>query len=200
MSWHVKGTYFENCSCDSVCRCTTSILTRPGDTERCLVVFAFHVDEGEVDGVDVGGLSLAMLGDTPQLMVEGNWRVGLFIDDGASQEQADALAGVFSGQLGGPMAALAPLIGEMLGLERAPIEYANEGTRHRVKVGDAIDIEIQDEVHEGMSEPAKLVNIPLPWNTTVTIAQATRARVSAFGLEFENTGKNGHAAPFSWAA
>jgi hypothetical protein len=140
-----------------------------------------------------------MLGDTPQLMIEGNRRVGVFVDERATQEQADALAGVFSGQLGGPMAALAPLIGEMMGMERAPIEYADEGTRHRVKVGEAIDIEIEDEVHEGMSEPAKLTNIPLPWNSTVTIAQATRSRVSAFGLEFDNTGKNAHAAPFSWA-
>ena len=141
-----------------------------------------------------------MLGDTPKLMIEGNWRVGLFVDERASQEQTDALTGVFSGQLGGPMAAMAPLIGEMMGLERAPIDYVDDGTRHAVKVGDAVDIEIRDEVHEGMSEPAKLTNIPLPWNTTVTIAQATRSRVNAFGLEFDNTGKNGHAAPFSWAA
>ena len=186
MSWHVKGTYFENCSCDSVCPCTTSVLRRPADTDRCRVVLAFHIDEGDVEGVDVGGLNLAMLGDTPKLMIEGNWRVGLFVDERASQEQTDALTGVFSGQLGGPMAAMAPLIGEMMGLERAPIDYVDDGTRH--------------EVHEGMSEPAKLTNIPLPWNTTVTIAQATRSRVNAFGLEFDNTGKNGHAAPFSWAA
>ena len=200
MSWHVKGTYFENCSCDSVCPCTTSVLTRPADTERCLVVLGFHVEDGNVNGVDVSGLSLAMVGDAPQLMSEGNWRVGVFVDDRASQEQADALGGVFSGQLGGPMAALSPLIGEMMGMESAPIEYADDGTRHTLKVGDAIDIEIQDELLEGMTEPASLTNIPLPWNTTVTIARATRSRVSAFGLEFDNTDKNGHAAPFSWAA
>jgi hypothetical protein len=200
MAWHVKGTYFENCSCDSVCPCTTSGMTRPADTERCRIVLAFHIDDGEVNGVDVSDLNLAMVGDTPQLMVEGNWRVGLFVDGRASQEQADALAGVFSGELGGPMAGLAPLIGEMMGLERAPIQYQDDGTRHSVKVGDAIDIEILDEIHEGMTEPAMLMNIPLPWNTTVTIAQATRSHVNAFGLEFDNTGKNGHAAPFSWAA
>jgi hypothetical protein len=87
-----------------------------------------------------------------------------------------------------------------MGLERTPIEYVDDGTRHSVKVGDAIDVEILDEVHEGMTEPAMLTNIPLPWNTTVTIAQATRSRVSAFGLKFDNTGKNGHSAPFAWAA
>ncbi len=199
MAWHVNGTYFENCSCDSVCPCTTSVLTRPADTDRCLLVLAFHVDDGDVDGVDVSGLSLAMVADTPKLMIDGNWRVGVLVDERASPEQAEALGGVFSGQLGGPMAALSPLIGEMMGMEQAPIDYVGDGTRHAVKVGDVVDIEIEDEVHEGMTEPAKLTNIPLPWNTTVTIAQATRARVSAFGLEFDNTGKNGHAAPFSWA-
>src|SRR3954451_20598766 len=89
VAWHLEGTYFENCPCDMVCPCTTSGLTMPADTERCRVVLVFHIDSGEVEGVDVSDLTVAMLADTPQVMAEGEWRVGLFMDEAASQEQAD---------------------------------------------------------------------------------------------------------------
>ena len=202
MAWHLGGTYFENCSCDMVCPCTTSGLSLPADYERCRVVLVFHVDSGEVEGVDVSGLTVAVVGDTPPLMADGNWRVGMFMDAAASQEQAEALGAVFAGQRGGPMEMVAPLIGEMLGMEVAPIEYVDEGRRHRVKVGDAIDIEIEDFVpplNPG-GEVSKLTGMFHPANSTLTIARATASRVNAFGLEFSNEGKNGHSAPFSWAA
>jgi len=100
------------------------------------VLLVFHVDSGEVDGVDVSGLTVAAVADTPKVMSEGNWRLGVLIDDAASDEQAEKLGGVFGGQLGGPMEALGPLIGEMLGSERVPIEVSNDGGTHRVKIGD----------------------------------------------------------------
>ena len=115
MAWQLQGTYFENCSCNMVCPCTTSGLSMPADYDRCHLVLAFHVDAGTVEGVDVSNLTVAVLADTPPLMADGNWRVGLFMDAAASQQQADKLGAVFAGQLGGPMAMLAPLIGELLG-------------------------------------------------------------------------------------
>jgi predicted nucleotidyltransferase len=118
----------------------------------------------------------------------------------ASQEQAEALGAVFSGQKGGPMEALSPLIGEQLGLETAAIEYSNGGTRHYVKAGDLVEMEVEDVVPEGMTEPTRLVGVAHPANTTLTVAHGKRSRVNVFGLDFSNTGKNGYAAPFSWAA
>lgn len=174
----------------------------PADADRCRVVLVFHTDSGEIEGVDVSGLSVAVLADTPPVMVDGDWRVGLFMDAAASQEQADKLGAVFSGQLGGPMEVIASLIGEMLGVEVAPIEYADDGLRHRVKIGDFVEIEIEDFVppQTPEAEPSRVTGVFHPANSTLTIAQATESRVSAFGLEFSNAGKNGHSAPFSWAA
>lgn len=202
MAWHLEGTYFENCPCDMVCPCTTSGLTMPADAERCRVVLIFHIDSGEVEGVDVSDLTVAVLADAPRLMADGNWRVGMLMDAAASQEQADKLGAVFSGQLGGPMEALSGLIGEMMGVEVAPMEYADEGRRHRVQIGDLAEIEIEDfvppESPEG--EVSKLTGIFHPANSTLTIARATTSRFNAFGLEFSHEGKNGHSALFSWAA
>ena len=95
--------------------------------------------------MDVSGLTVAMLADTPQVMADGNWRVGVFMDEDANEEQADMLGAVFSGKLGGPMEALGGLIGENLGVEVAPIEYEDEG-RHRVRIGEFAEIEIEDFV------------------------------------------------------
>jgi hypothetical protein len=133
-------------------------------------------------------------------MADGNWRVGVFMDQRASDQQAGKLGGVFSGEMGGPMGALAPLISEMLGIERAPITYTDDGRRHRVVIGDAVDIEIEDFIPAGGQEVSRLTGMAHPANSTLTIARATASRVDAFGLQFSNNGKNGHSAPFAWAA
>ena len=200
MAWHLDGTYFENCNCDAACPCVVSSFALPATNERCNFLMAFHVTSGEIEGVDVSGLSLGVLGDTPGMMVDGGWRVGVLMDEKASEEQAQALAAVFGGQKGGPMEMLAPLIGEMLGMERAPIDYADDGTNHRVKIGDFVDIEVEDFMPEGGSEPTRLTGTIHPANSTLTVGRATRSHVSAFGLEFSAEGKNGHSASFSWAA
>lgn len=202
MSWRLEGTYFENCSCDVVCPCTISALTLPADNDYCRVALAFHVDAGEIEGTDVSGLSLVVVAETGKLMADGNWRLGVLVDDRASEEQAQKLGAVFGGELGGPMAALAPLVGEMIGMESVAIEYEDDGRRHRVKAGDGLEIEIEDYVPPGSptGDVARLTGMAVPTNSVLTIATATSSRVSAFGLDFSNTGKNGHYAPFSWAA
>ncbi len=201
MSWSLQGTYFENCNCDMICPCTTSGLSAPADNDRCNVVLVFHVDSGDVEGLDVGGLSVAMLADTPPVMSDGGWRMGLFVDAAASQQQAEALGAVFGGQKGGTPAALVPLIGEMLGMETAAIDYADDGNRHRVRIGDAIELEVEDFVSafSATGDPVKVSGVGFP-NDTLTAGRATTSRVNAFGLEWSNVGKNSFSSPFTWAA
>jgi hypothetical protein len=171
------------------------------DYDRCRVVLVFNITKGDIEGTDVSGLALAAVADTPKLMTEGNWRLGVFIDDRASDEQAEKLGAVFGGQLGGPMEALGPLIGENLGVERAAIEIREEGLLHSVKIGDAVDFEIEDVVPFGVEsgEPARLTGIFHPAGSELTIAKATRSHVNAFGIEYE--GKSAFStSKFAWAA
>jgi hypothetical protein len=81
-----------------------------------------------------------MIADTPPNMAEGNWRVGVIIDDGANEEQVGKFGQVLSGELGGPPAALGPFLGEFLGIEQAPISVEHDGKNHRVKVGDLVEV------------------------------------------------------------
>jgi hypothetical protein len=200
MSWNLAGSYFETCSCDVVCPCTAS-LSLGATRDRCKVVLVFNVKQGEVDGTDVGGLTVAAVCDTPKVMSEGNWRLGVVIDEAASDEQAEKLGGVFSGTLGGPMEALGPLVGENLGMERLPIEVHEDGLKHSIRIGDEVDFEIEDVVPFGVEsgEPAKITGIFHPVGSELTIARASRSKINAFGIQYE--AKAGFSASeFAWAA
>ena len=199
MAWKLEGTYFENCNCDWVCPCTVTSFASPATGDRCNVILNYHVRRGEVDGVDVSGRSVSLVVDSPKNMLDGGWRVGVIIDDKASKEQADKLTGVFAGQAGGPMANLAPLIGEVLGIEQHPIEYVDKGNRHSIRIGDAVAIEIEDYAAQPGGETTKLTGVAHPSNSTITIAKPIESKIKAFGMEFKNAGKSAFSAPFSWA-
>ena len=200
MPWKISGSYFETCSCDVVCPCTAS-LALGADNDYCRVVLVFHVADGEVEGTDVSGLKVAAVADTPKVMSDGNWRLGVVIDEAASDEQAEKLGGVFSGSLGGPMEALGPLVGEQLGVERLPIDVEEDGLKHAVRIGDEVDFEIEDVVPFGVEsgEPARVTGIFHPAATELNIARATRSSINAFGIQYE--GRAGFStSEFSWAA
>ena len=199
MAWRLEGKYFESCSCDAICPCTWSALTARATHDRCRALLAYHVDSGDVDGVDVSGLSFALFLDTPPVMSEGNWRVGVFLDEAASDHQAEQLGLVLSGQAGGPPAMLGPLIGEMLGVEKAHITYHEDGRGHHVSIGDAIDVGVEDFVAIDGHDPVRLTEVLHPSNTTLTVAPARAARLSTFGIEWGREGQSGFSAPFSWS-
>ena len=201
MAWSIEGRYFENCSCAMPCPCTVSF-DAGADLDRCNAFLVFSVDRGEIDGVDVAGVTVAAILDTPKVMTDGGWRMGVMLDDGASDEQAEKLLAVFSGQMGGPMEALGPLVGEQLGVERRSMEVVEEGGRHVLRAGSDVEIEVEDLVPFGVEsgEPAKLDGVFHPAGSTLTIARTHRARWNVLGLEAEHEpGTSGFAAPFAWS-
>src|SRR3954454_14876521 len=152
MAWRLQGSYVETCSCDLICPCNATF-DHGATYDFCRVTLVFDIKEGDVDGVDIGGTKVAAIADTPKVMTEGNWKLGVFVDESATDEQMEKLVAVFGGQMGGPMERLVavwggegggrreargPLVGEMLGVERAPIEIVDAGIRHSVKVGDMV--------------------------------------------------------------
>jgi hypothetical protein len=200
MAWNLKGNYVETCSCELMCPCNLSF-DHGATYDFCRVTLVFDIREGEIEGTDIGGLKVAVIADTPKVMTDGNWRLGVFIDEQATDEQADKLVQVFAGQLGGPMAGLAPLVGEILGVERARIDVHDDGLRHSVRVGDAIDFEIEDIVPFGVEtgEPVRFAGMFHPVGSDLTMAEAKRSQIDAFGIRYE--GKTGLSkSSFAWAA
>jgi hypothetical protein len=200
VSWKVDGSYFETCSCDVICPCMAS-LAFGATHDRCGVVLVFNIKDGQVEETDVSGLVVAAVAETPKVMTDGNWRLGVFIDAAASDQQAERLGAVFSGALGGPMQALGPLVGENLGVERAAIDVQENGLQHSIRIGDAVDFEIEDVVPFGVEtgEPARLTGIFHPAGSELAVAHTTRSKIDAFGIQYEGVAALS-TSRFSWAA
>jgi hypothetical protein len=200
MSWNLTGGYVETCSCELMCPCNLSF-DHGATYDFCRVTLVFDIHQGVVEGTDVAGCAVALIADTPKVMTEGNWRVGVFVSEGASDEQFEKLVQVFSGQLGGPMAALSPLIGEMLGVRRAAIQVQDDGLRHSVRIGDEVDFEIEDIVPFGVEtgQPVKFSGMFHPAGSDLTMAEARRSRINGFGIQYE--GRTGLSkSDFAWTA
>jgi hypothetical protein len=134
-------------------------------------------------------------------MGEGNWSVGLIVDSRANAGQRDAITGIVSGQAGGPMAALGPLIGNFLGVESKPIRFEKRGMRRSVSIADALDQTVEGVPSAANpNETLVIDHTAHPANARLALAKATTSHLSAFGLTWDDASgrNNGHFAPFAW--
>jgi hypothetical protein len=202
-NWHIEGEYMETCNCDFLCPCITSNLTAMPTEGDCKAAIAMKITKGEKDGVRLDGLSFIVLMHAPGAMADGNIKVGLIVDESASEEQTAAIGDIATGAVGGPMEALAPLVGEVAGVEKRPIRFDSDGTKIAVTAGDMIDQAIE-AVTSALPDggPVRIENVPHPVNTTLGLAHATKSKFNAFGITWDDaTGsRNGHFAPFAWSA
>jgi len=160
----------------------------------------FNVQRGQYGSTQLDGLSFAVLLHTPGPMIQGNWTVGLVVDERASKEQRDALTTIASGQGGGPMAALAPLIANFGGVEAKAIRIESSGMRRSVSIEGMLDIAVEGIPGAKASEPIYLDNVGHPAASRLALAKASRAHMHAFGINWDDTSgrNNGHFAPFAW--
>ena len=197
MAWNLSGTFYENCSCTATCPYTWSNMQYAATTDRCNAALAFSIESGDVNGTDMAGCTMVLLVDSPPVMSDGGWDVGLVIDDGASEAQVEALGAVVSGQLGGPPAALGPLLGNFLGIERMPISISSDGNEHTVTFGDS---SYTGRPHvNGSDDVVALTGIDThPAGPVLGLAPVSSSSVSAMGISFGGEGLSGFSNPFSW--
>lgn len=161
-----------------------------------------QIETGEKNGTRPDGLAFVVLIHSPKAMAEGNMTVGLVVDERASEDQTQAIGAIASGAAGGPMAALAPLVAKIAGIEKRPITFQRSGMKVSVRAGELID-----QACEGVPGPARpgepiyLDNTVHPANPRVALAKAEHSRFHAFGIDWQDASgtRNGHFAPFAWA-
>jgi hypothetical protein len=200
--WQISGEYFEACSCDSVCPCPTSGLTARPTRGSCDAGLVFRIDRGQYDDTRLDGLSFAVLLHTPGPMIQGDWTVGLVVDERAAAPQREALTAIASGQVGGPMAALGPLVGRFAGAEARPITIEQAGMRHAVSIPDVLDFAVEGIPGARSDEPIYFDNVGHPAASRLALAKASRSHLHAFGIDWDDTSgrNNGHFAPFAWSS
>jgi hypothetical protein len=200
--WQISGEYFEACSCDFVCPCPTSGLAARPTKGACDAGLVFQVGRGRYGDTVLDGLGFAVLLHTPGPMIAGNWTVGLVLDERASAEQREALTAIASGQAGGPMAALGPLIGHFGGAEARPIRIESSGMKRSVSIPGMLDLAVEGIPGAKATEPIWFDNVGHPAASRLALAKASRSHMHAFGIDWDETSgrNNGHFAPFAWSS
>jgi hypothetical protein len=140
MGYDLEGRMQEICTCKTLCPCWVGV---DPDGGKCDFEWIFHFDRGQINGVDVAGINMGFHGHLPGNIFDGNVRLAVIVDDRASEAQQEALLAAFTGKVGGPLADLAGLVGEVTGVDRAPIEFdVNKGSG-RFRAGDAFEGEVE---------------------------------------------------------
>ena len=118
--YDLEGTLLEACSCGVLCPCW---IGEDPDGGACDGLIAYHFDRGTIRGVDVSRLSIVNVAKIPGNVLAGNWKVAMLVSDTATDKQLEAIVAAYSGELGGPLADLAGLVGEVVEVRRVPITH-----------------------------------------------------------------------------
>lgn len=192
MAWQLKGIYVSHCDCQLVCPCA---MDGPptGRDGQCHGLLVYQVREGNLDDIDLAGVKVVMVYNAPSNISAGNLRVGLIVDEAASDEQADALGRIFAGDAGGMFEEFKPLFGEFAGVERQPISFS-DGDEPSAKVGD-IDVNFEAfRDHDGNVTTVRNAAFGFAPEFTLGRSSGTSA---TFGEPFEAS--YGEAAEFEYA-
>jgi hypothetical protein len=189
--YRLTGTLLEACSCDVLCPCW---IGEDPDGGECYGIVAYHFSEGMVEGVDVSGLSLVNINHIPgNILTPGSWRVVMILDSAGSEAQRDALVRAFSGELGGPLADLAGLVGEVLGIETLPITHETTGGRGILRVQGVLEAEMAPysgpDGSTTVLENSIFSTVP---GSPAYVGKASRNRLSLpkYGMEWEFENRN----------
>lgn len=197
MSWNLSGQYFESCSCDVLCPCITSQATAMPTPGYCAFVMGLQVERGEFEGSDLGGLNVAVIARAEGPMANGDTEGEMYIDSRASSSQRAALEKLLSGQAGGAPAALASFMPKFLGFKSAAITWEADGNTRRLSIDGVGKQEVTGLPGMG-GDTLVLTHTGHPISDDLAVARATSAVFKDENFTIDNTGKNGHFAPFDW--
>jgi hypothetical protein len=193
MAYRIAGTYVAVCNCNGICPCPVD--GRPTTEDgRCMGSLVFDIGEGDLDGTDLSGTKVALYNLFPSNLTAGDWTVGLVIDDGASDEQASALEGIFKGEQGGPFGEFAGLISTVAGVERGRITVSGGDSPSGSIEGKT---EFSFEPYTGPDgSPTTVSNAMFGFAPTYKIGKGS-GRSEAFGLSFD--ARYGESAEFEFS-
>ena len=182
MAWRISGTYLATCNCHLICPCPTD--NPPvSDDGQCRGVGVFHVADGNLDDTDLSGVSACLVNLFPSNLTSGNWKLGVVIDESASDEQASALERIFKGDEGGPFGEFKPLVEEWLGMERGSVTFSDGDTPSASVIGTDYSFEAIGGP-EGSGAETTVRNAPFGFAEEFRVGKSS-GHVNALGIEFD---------------
>ncbi|MBI3196861.1 MAG: DUF1326 domain-containing protein [Rhodospirillales bacterium] len=202
--WELSGQYMESCNCDYLCPCIYTNPQAAATHEHCYALMVYRIDRGRCGAVSLDGLKFALVIRSGRVMADGNWVFGVVVDAGANEAQRKALAGIVSGEAGGPPQRIRDnLVKDFRGVEYKDIAFTADGLRRASEVPGVLAFEIEGVAsRNGSGEPFYIDNTAHPANRRLALARSKKTELQGFGLSLalQGKGNNGHFAPFAWAA
>jgi hypothetical protein len=190
MGYGIEGQLLEVCSCGGLCPCWVG---DDPDGGTCDTIVCWHYDRGHINNVDVAGLTFALIAHIPGNILKGNWKAAVYVDSKATPEQKDAMLAAHTGKLGGPLADLAPLIGEVLGVHDAPIDFHVVEGKGTLRIGSVASAEMAPYT-DSQGRATKLVDSifsTIPGSPAyVGKASQNRVNIPEHKMAWEFSGRN----------
>lgn len=196
--WTMQGELILNCNCTVFCPCVVSLGQHPPTEGHCQTWGGIRIDQGGYGDVDLSGLNIGLMIEIPERMARGNWKVALFIDDRASEEAYDAIVTIMSGKARGTTGLFSILVSELLGHERQPITYENEGKTRRIVVGKRIKGEVVPVEGKDPENDLVITNTQYWMGADITVAKANQGRLRAFGRVWDFEGRSAEICQINW--
>ncbi len=197
MAYEIEGDYFEACTCEASCPC---VMLSPATEETCDALLAWHVERGNKDGVPLDGLNVALVVRSPKQMTDGGWTAALYLDERADPNQTAALQAIFTGQAGGHLANVAPLIGTVTGIQSAPIVFEKRDGTRSLRVADLVRAEVEEIGGMEGGRPVVIDNPPFS-ALEQPVRQARSKHLRYEGpFSIDTSGRNSFIAEFRYEA
>ena len=173
LHWAIKGNFLLNCNCDVFCNCPMSLgrAVPNSPNGKCFSWWGINIEEGHAEEkwsgfnpikreskgvINLDGLNVAILLEVPGPLSSGGWTAGLYIDEKASDDAADALTVIFSGLAGGQTGWFRHMISNFLGVKRCSISYAQHETGWTFTIPEILDGKVEHEAGKDRGEIVKV--------------------------------------------
>lgn len=199
--WWLEGNLFEGCNCDLLCPCHVSF-RQPSQNPWCDNIWALSVDNGQSRDINLAGLGVVVFVHCPgPTMADGDWTAVLYIDERATEEQFEALCGVFSGESGGPWSVISQFFkdGQFAVVRRMPLDITIDGRSRSVKVSDQLFLEVEAIRGADRDEVATINNLRNVIHGSQHVMARSHHKVDGEGLNWEIEGKHGLYSKFRWS-
>jgi hypothetical protein len=195
--WWVKGLIFENCNCQIICHGHTSF-RQLCTHEKCIGHWSIHIVEGRFQEVALDDLNIIILYETPQLMIQGGWTEGLYIDQRADESQRRAIENILTGQVGGPWVVLSRFVSKRLETQFLPIQFEDQGKKKRMWVEGLFEATIENIRGKERDRDVRLENLYNVIHGSAHVIASGKTSSQDSQLPFVNDGTHALYSQFSW--
>jgi hypothetical protein len=197
--WQIKGELILNCSCDVFCPCVISLGLHPPTEGRCQGWLGIDIQQGRYGDVELSGLKVGMLLEIPGNMSRGDWKVGLYLDENASEAAVEALTLIMSGQAKGTTGLFKMLVSEVLAVKQVPIEFRREGKKRIFSIPRLIEGAIEPVPGKDPDKDQVITNSQYWMGPDIVVSKALKGRVRDFGRVWDFDGRSAELCAIDWS-